>query len=158
MTNNEELTCKNMLKKALSADENGDKDKAIEYYSASVELILNISDKEKREKLNKFALQALERAETLKGIKRDSLAGKAETNKLSTSSQVPGQSPNTSRSPLSSHNPKLKLTTASGYSAEEKRVLEHTSHINSKVYVPFMDIDLMERFNLPIPFTDKVTI
>lgn len=41
------------------------------------------------------------------------------------------------------------------YTSEEKKVLEYTSHINSKVYVPFMDIDLMEKFIFSIPFTDK---
>lgn len=41
------------------------------------------------------------------------------------------------------------------YTDEEKRVLQFTSHINNKIYVPFMDIDLHEKFAFPIPFTDK---
>lgn len=38
---------------------------------------------------------------------------------------------------------------------EEKKVLEKTSLINSRIYVPFMEVDTKERFIFPIPFTDK---
>lgn len=41
-----------------------------------------------------------------------------------------------------------------GYSADEIRVLEHGSHINRLIIVPFMDVDLRERFIYPLPFTD----
>lgn len=34
-------------------------------------------------------------------------------------------------------------------------MLEFTSHVNNKVYLPFMEIDLKEKFVFPIPFTDK---
>ena len=42
-----------------------------------------------------------------------------------------------------------------GYTEEEKRVLLHSSHINDHEFVPFMSIDLAERFQYAIPFTDK---
>lgn len=45
---------------------------------------------------------------------------------------------------------------SSGYTEDEKRVLNHTSNINDNVFVPFMDVDLKERFVYPIPFNDKV--
>lgn len=38
---------------------------------------------------------------------------------------------------------------------DEKKVLEKTSLINSRIFVPFMDIDTKEKFTFPIPFTDK---
>lgn len=38
---------------------------------------------------------------------------------------------------------------------DEKKVLEKTSLINSRIYVPFMEIDTKERFSFPIPFSDK---
>lgn len=38
---------------------------------------------------------------------------------------------------------------------EEKKVLEKTSLINSRIFVPFMEVDTKERFIFPIPFTDK---
>lgn len=44
------------------------------------------------------------------------------------------------------------------YTDDEKKVLIHTSHINSNVFVPFMNVDLQEKFVYSIPFTDKVFI
>lgn len=44
----------------------------------------------------------------------------------------------------------------SGYTEEEKRVLEYTSKINENLFVPFMNVDLKDRFVFSIPFTDKV--
>lgn len=56
------------LRSALDADEAGDKVRAVELYSTAVELILKIKDATLREKLNKYAINALERAEELRGI------------------------------------------------------------------------------------------
>lgn len=42
------------------------------------------------------------------------------------------------------------------YTDDEKKVLIHTSHINSNIFVPFMSVDLQEKFVYSIPFTDKV--
>lgn len=50
---------------------------------------------------------------------------------------------------------KLEVVTRDGYSLEEKKVLEKTSFINSRVYIPFLVEDTKERFNFPLPFTDK---
>ena len=41
----------------------------------------------------------------------------------------------------------------SGYSEEEKKVLAVTSIINGREYVPFMSVDLKERFAFPVPYT-----
>jgi len=41
------------------------------------------------------------------------------------------------------------------YTEDEKRVLLATSKINGIEYVPFMSIDLQERFRYAIPFSDK---
>lgn len=57
-----------MLRRALDADEQGDKPLAVELYSNAVEMILKITDTTLREKLNKYAVNALERAEELRGI------------------------------------------------------------------------------------------
>lgn len=43
----------------------------------------------------------------------------------------------------------------SNYTEEEKRVLFHSSCINDNEFVPFMNIDLAEKFRYAIPFTDK---
>lgn len=45
---------------------------------------------------------------------------------------------------------------SSGYTEEEKRVLEHTSKINDNIFVPFMSADLKDKFVFPIPYSDKV--
>lgn len=43
----------------------------------------------------------------------------------------------------------------SNYTEEEKKVLLHSSHINDNEFVPFMSVDLSEKFQYAIPFTDK---
>lgn len=44
---------------------------------------------------------------------------------------------------------------SSSYSKEELSVLKLTSVINQREYVPFLSVDLKERFAYPIPFSDK---
>lgn len=61
-----------ILSKALDADERGDKEEAIVHYTNAVERILRISDPEVKQKLNKYAVQALDRAEELRGIQSPS--------------------------------------------------------------------------------------
>lgn len=58
--------------------------------------------------------------------------------------------------PTSSRADTVKLTTASGYTDDEKQVLNHTSNINDRIFVPFMDFDVRDKFVFTIPFTDKV--
>lgn len=64
----EKETIKSILVQALDADENGDKEQAIELYTKAVEMILKISDPVMRERFNKYAVQSLDRAEELRGI------------------------------------------------------------------------------------------
>lgn len=63
-----------ILSQALDADESKNESVAISLYMKTVEMILQIPDKETRTRLNRFATQALDRAEELKGIKRDDVA------------------------------------------------------------------------------------
>ena len=46
----------------------------------------------------------------------------------------------------------------SGYSEEEKKVLAVTSIINGREYVPFMSVDLKERFAFPVPYTGTIRL
>uniref|UniRef100_A0A2M4BF65 Putative cytosolic ca2+-dependent cysteine protease calpain n=1 Tax=Anopheles marajoara TaxID=58244 RepID=A0A2M4BF65_9DIPT len=159
----EEADVRSILSRALDADEAGRKEEAIGLYGEAVEKILRLQDREKREKLNKFALNALERAEKLKGItyspKQTPPVQPPPTTLspgLPTAALKPVQSSTGALASPSRSQPVLEISGSNrGYSNEEKRVLEHTSHINSKVYVPFMDIDLHEKFHFPLPFTDK---
>lgn len=57
-----------ILSHALDADERGDKEGAIVHYTNAVERILKITDPELKQQLNKYAVQALDRAEELRGI------------------------------------------------------------------------------------------
>lgn len=57
-----------ILKRALDADERGEKEQAVAHYTNAVELILKISDSAIKDSLNKYAVQALDRAEELRGI------------------------------------------------------------------------------------------
>lgn len=59
---------KQILKEALDADENDNKELAVELYTKAVETILKIGDPALRERFNKYAVQALDRAEELRGI------------------------------------------------------------------------------------------
>lgn len=131
-------------------------EQAIHYYTMAVELILSIEDKEKREKMNKFARQALDRAEELKGIKKSELPQDPGRKTIPTqSASLPVATASKKTPTVPTHSPKLEVTSKEGYTMEEKKVLEKTSTINAKVYVPFMEIDAKERFNFPIPFSDK---
>lgn len=94
--------------------------KAIEYYTMAVELILSIEDKEKREKMNKFARQALDRAEELKGIKKDS---PSEDPVRKNPFQQSALSPSTTTASIKSvtiptHSPKLEVVSKDGYTME----------------------------------------
>ncbi|EPB69965.1 calpain family cysteine protease [Ancylostoma ceylanicum] len=47
------------------------------------------------------------------------------------------------------------ISAASGLTKEELAVLAITSNINGRKYVPFLSVDLKEKFNYTIPFSDK---
>ncbi|XP_055694259.1 calpain-7-like [Lutzomyia longipalpis] len=137
-----ESECHDVLKKALDADEAGNTDLAMEFYTKFVELTLKIENTASKEKLQNLARSALDRAEE---IKRNSVGEKARTEDVS--QQVSAVQPRLpSRGPTTSG--------AQGYTKEEKIVLEHTSHINKHIFVPFMSIDLSDKFIYTIPFTD----
>lgn len=175
---------KGILSSALDADEQGDTEKAVEYYSKAVEVILKISDPALRERLNKYAVQALDRAEELRGISSPTHKAQSENIDESHASHQRVQSTfkfiNKSKMTLnncvnsfgllgthiaapetdyaSKPVPKSRTSGAPGYTEDEKRVLNHTSNINENIFVPFMDVDLRDRFVFSIPFTDKVRL
>ncbi|XP_076243961.1 calpain-7 isoform X2 [Calliopsis andreniformis] len=170
--------CKFLLNQAQDADEAGLKDIAVKLYTDAAEQGLKIktTDAEFKEKLTALIRLALDRAESLKGLKPkeshdiietlSKLPSVPETNldvdvddappktTTTTTSSSAGQQ---ARPPLhrgsSAH---LKVSGGSAnYTEEEKKVLLHSSHINDHEFVPFMHIDLGEKFQYAIPFTDK---
>lgn len=132
-----------LIQQALDADGADLKSTAIELYTNAIEFVTNYPDLMQNE-IKDLVLQALERAEELKGIKKESPT--AETSPVR-------------RTAPSLHRGSSAHLQVSGnkdvYTEEEKRVLFHTSRINNIDYVPFMSIDLKERFQYAFPFTDK---
>lgn len=57
-----------ILKRALDADERGEKEEAVAHYTNAVEFILKITDPVLKERLNRYAVQSMDRAEELRGI------------------------------------------------------------------------------------------
>lgn len=162
--------CRFLLNQALDADEAGLKDDAVELYTQAVELSIEAKkltkDPDQQKKIGVLQTQALERAEELKGIPKPSVTSKASTasspssvtNKQFSTSTASSPEKSTSSGHASLHrgfSAHLKIVGSDSYTDEEKLVLLATSRINAREYVPFMSIDLKEKFQYAIPFSDK---
>lgn len=165
--------CHFLFTQALDADEAGNSEEAVDLYTQAVQIGLEAraatSDTELHSKLTAVTRQALERAEELKGISTTAPASTSVSKpQIPVLPSVPETCPAAGSSnvatPKSSARPPLhrgnsahlKVTGGQNtYTEEEKRVLLQTSNINGKEYVPFMSVDLQERFQYAIPFTDK---
>ncbi|XP_073189383.1 calpain-7 isoform X1 [Lepidochelys kempii] len=152
-----------LVTQAFDEDDKGNAEEAIELYSEAVELCLKTanetSDAILQSKLKQLARQALDRAEALK----------ESTSKSSQKDKQTAAKPNQPvrmffpLGPDFSLNDKpqtIRTVQASEpqgqrYTAEEIEVLRNTSKINGVEYVPFMSVDLRERFAFPVPFSDK---
>ncbi|GJQ86062.1 hypothetical protein Trydic_g10262, partial [Trypoxylus dichotomus] len=146
-----------LMQQALDADAAGLKDTAVELYTNAIEFVTQNPELMQGE-LKELAINALERAESIKGIKREEsppLTPRKEEHSPTSPVRQPlipiKNVPSLHRG--TSFN--LKVTGSDTYTEEEKRVLFHTSKINNNEFVPFMNIDLSEKFQFAIPFTDK---
>lgn len=146
--------CHFLLQQALDADSAGLKDTAVDLYTKAIEYVTQHPELMQGE-LRELVLQALERAEDIKGIKREEVPTTSNTPTYASTTITPSQSVNKRRSLHRGSSVHLKVTGADTYTEEEKRVLLITSNINKRDYVPFMHIDLSEKFQYAIPFTDK---
>ncbi|XP_026469343.1 calpain-7-like isoform X1 [Ctenocephalides felis] len=152
--------CHSLIKQGLEADEAGNKDDAIKFYVQAGELYITISDAAVKEQLKGIIQNCISRAEELKGIQH-----KAQNNTQSSSnSSSPSTPVGNAASPTSPIRPPLHrgssahLKVSGGqetYGEDEKKVLKHTSHINQKIYLPFIAEDINETFNFPMPFSDR---
>ena len=162
------------LTEALSLDEKGLEDDALDLYKEAIQLCITLekstSDEKLKKNFKKIARQALERAECIKNPNRPAAANEStvQTSALGASAPKPKQkivipplgfeglglndSPSSSSSSGTS---KTSSGGGSGYTEDEKKVLAKTSLINGREYVPFLSADLKERFAFPMPFTDK---
>lgn len=139
--------CQEVLKSALSADEKGQSELALDLYTQFVELSLKVTNPKNKQKVQELAKQALDRAEDIKN-ELEPPSGSTPNVSALTQRVAPVQPP-PDESPLS-----LPAGTSRDYTAEELRVLEHGSRINQLIVVPFMNVDLKERFIYPLPFSD----
>ncbi|XP_059584783.1 calpain-7 isoform X4 [Alligator mississippiensis] len=152
-----------LVTQAFDEDDKGNMEEAVELYTEAVELCLKTanetSEASLQTKLKQLARQALDRAEALK----ESMS------KLSQKDKSAAVKPNQSvraffpLGPDFSLNDKPQTVRAvqacesqgQRYTTEEIEVLRKTSKINGIEYVPFMSVDLRERFAFPMPFSDK---
>ncbi|XP_005739325.1 calpain-7 [Pundamilia nyererei] len=163
-----------LVTQAFEEDEKGNDDEAIELYTQAVELCIKTSNETSEQvlqnKLKQLARQALDRAEGLKESQSKSASAQDRTG-------APGTKPSTGASsggpvrqflplgPDFSLNDRqqsqpvraVQSSEPQGqrYTSEEIEVLRSTSTINGIAYVPFMSVDLKERFAFPVPFSDK---
>ncbi|XP_034951724.1 calpain-7-like [Chelonus insularis] len=170
---------KSLINEAIDADEQGWKPIAIMLYIDAAELGLEIkkktTDESMKGKLTDLSNKAISRAEELEGIDKKkifdplpllkNLPSVPETLPLSPTDSV--HSPSTSTETHSTgtsprftlhrgSSAHLKVTGGSeNYTEEEKIVLLTTSHINDNEFVPFMSVDLMEKFKFRSLFVDK---
>ena len=84
----------------------------------AVELILSIEDKEKREKMNKFARQALDRAEELKGIKKEPEDPVRKVPIQQSALNSPTTTASIKSVTIPTHSPKLEVVSKDGYTME----------------------------------------
>uniref|UniRef100_A0A8C4E5W3 Calpain 7 n=1 Tax=Dicentrarchus labrax TaxID=13489 RepID=A0A8C4E5W3_DICLA len=159
-----------LVTQAFEEDEKGNDDEAIELYTQAVELCINTSnetsDQALQTKLKQLARQALDRAEGLKESQAKSTAAQTGPSGNKPSSAGNSGGPVRQYFPLgpdfSLHDrpqPQPVRAVQSSepqgqrYTSEEIEVLRSTSTINGIAYVPFMSVDLRERFAFPVPFS-----
>ena len=125
------------LQQGLAEDEKGRKDEAIPLYTDAAEICLKackgLEDEDLKSKLQLLAKQAVERAEAIK----NSTPTKKSTPTLPATSTTP-----------QNQGKKPTLT------AKELEVLRKTSFINGKKYLPWLDVDIYEKFGYLDLFSD----
>ncbi|XP_028403793.1 calpain-7-like isoform X2 [Dendronephthya gigantea] len=125
------------LQQGLAEDEKGRKDEAIPLYTDAAEICLKackgLEDKDLQSKLQSLALQAVERAEAIKQL-----------------------SPTKSNAHLASALPKTNQDKGKKptLTSKELEVLKKTSFINGKKYLPWLDVDVYEKFGYLDVFSD----
>uniref|UniRef100_A0A0R3WKU9 Calpain catalytic domain-containing protein n=1 Tax=Hydatigena taeniaeformis TaxID=6205 RepID=A0A0R3WKU9_HYDTA len=157
-----------LLNEALEADEQENSADALNLYSQAIEILLKVrnetSDRAFREKVERLAKQALDRAEALKTAARSPSLSKMSAAQKACNRLLIWLDLYFACSHLYlcvvGRRACIYLAArsgeAGGYTKEELRVLRETSTINGREYLPFLDaIDSHERFAFAQPFTDQ---
>ncbi|XP_030366051.1 calpain-7 isoform X3 [Strigops habroptila] len=151
-----------LVTQAFDEDDKGNAEEAIELYSEAVELCLKTatetSEAGLQSKLKQLARQALDRAEALK----ESMSKSSQKKSTAAKPNHPvrtffplGPDFSLNDKPQTIRAVQASEPQGQRYTAEEIEVLRKTSKINGIEYVPFMSVDLRERFAFPMPFSDK---
>ncbi|XP_055947914.1 calpain-7-like [Argiope bruennichi] len=153
-----------LLRHGLEEDEAGNDEEAVELYLQAAELCLkarkSTNDKNLQAKLTGLAENALDRAETLKKKTAVVKPPSPPSSPLPGISnlkvnEIPNQKQVLVNNRPSSPTPLHQISGRGTYTKEEIAVLRTTSIVNGREYVPFMSIDLKERFAYPMPFSDR---
>ncbi|GIY99462.1 calpain-7 [Caerostris extrusa] len=157
-----------LLRQGLEEDEAGNEEEATELYLQAAELCLKArkltKDKSLQTKLSGLAENALDRAETLKNKNAVLKAPSPPSSPIPEISNLSVNEPSSQKqvlvnkrasSPTPASTPTHHVSGRGTYTKEEIAVLRTTSLVNGREYVPFMSIDLKERFAYPMPFSDK---
>ncbi|XP_035307190.1 calpain-7 isoform X2 [Cricetulus griseus] len=152
-----------LVTQAFDEDEKGNVEDAIELYTEAVDLCLKTSyetaDKTLQNKLKQLARQALDRAEALSEPLTKPFCKLKSTNMKTKTPPVRTHFPLGPNPFLEKPQPFISPQSCDAqgqrYTAEEIEVLRTTSKINGIEYVPFMSVDLRERFAYPMPFCDR---
>ncbi|XP_065834717.1 calpain-7-like [Oscarella lobularis] len=164
-----EQRCLFMLQDAIGLEEKGQTDEALEMYLNAAEMCLEArktaANSKSQAQLAKLAREAMSRAETLKtskALENLKLPDIPNTPLLEASSPPP---PPSHPPRLSSPHPGPSVGVSSGsgrpahreggLTVEERGVLKTTSRINGKVFPPFLETDLKERFAYMDMFEDQ---
>ncbi|XP_041104033.1 calpain-7-like isoform X1 [Polyodon spathula] len=152
-----------LVTQAFEDDEKGNVEEAVELYTQAVELCIETanetSDQTLQLKLKQLARQALDRAEGLKDTlskpaPKDRPASAKRSNPVR-AFQPLGPDFSLQDKPQPVRQVQSYEPQGQKYTCEEIEVLRKTSKINGIEYVPFMSVDLKERFAFPMPFSDK---
>ncbi|KAK3108545.1 hypothetical protein FSP39_010301 [Pinctada imbricata] len=164
-----------LLRQAFDEDEAGNYPEAKELYTEAVDLFLqirsNTQDKSLQDKVKKLAEQALDRAEQIKKIllSKEKIPDLPDVSKLpplgygaflddEDDDKAKGQTAQPPKVTGQGQGHKLNNLInvgPSGYTKEEIEVLRKTSFVNGREYVPFMMVDMKEKFAFPVPYSDK---
>nr|XP_020028672.1 calpain-7 isoform X2 [Castor canadensis] len=152
-----------LVTQAFDEDEKENVDDAIELYTQAVDLCLKTScetaDKTLQNKLKQLARQALDRAEALSEPLTKPFCKIKSTNIKTKPPPARTHFPLGTNPFLEKPQPFISPQSCDAqgqrYTAEEIEVLRTTSKINGIEYVPFMSVDLRERFAYPMPFCDR---
>ncbi|CAL8094585.1 unnamed protein product [Orchesella dallaii] len=151
-----------LVSQALEEDECGNDGEAVKLYTEAVQLCLQTKrerkiDAQLARQIESLAKQALDRAEIIKGVRGTNISdnSNSSTHRPEFSRMQASAGVDENEGTPSTESKTLIVPGKGGYTEEEKKVLLSTSRVNGVDYLPFMQVDLQEKFAFPLPFSDQ---